>query len=1058
MSELGFKTPGMINPKGKARVYFSCHPGDFATYFERISEEILSFQDCAIWYPKDPHAKRSATYLEDLADMQLFVLPVTKALLTEDGPILKQELPFAMEHRIPILPLIQEANLEGLYTEKMGNLQFLDPFSNAEAALRYEEKLEKFLSSVLGTSHLTQQIRASFDSHAFLSYRKKDRKLARELMERIHQNDFCRDLSIWYDEYLTPGEDWSETIQTALNNSDLFVLAVTPNLICEPNYVQAHEYPMAAELNKPILPVEMASTDLAQLRQQYSGIPNSVPGQNRDELACLLRQAMDKLPRHHINNDPEHLYLIGMAYLNGIDVETDHHRAAQLIIEAAEAGVTEAAATLVSMYGKGHGVAWDTEKMLYWQQKLLQLRQRDYDAKPQLSTGLLLLEELRAMADWREQQNDPEGQLNFLHRMTQVAAPLYESTSDPNACRHLAAVYALLADQHRDADAYDQAMAYYEKSEGLILKQLQAANIRISPDPQPEDRAAIQLPDDDTPAILMILLSDFCSTLCNKADLLLRMADETEQPALQARAAVLYRRVYTYLCSDAMQYGWLGTMEQISTICGRLGDIAQREGKSSEAKHWLITAMAMDDLRYTKAKTGNDPFAAEAYGRSCLQLAMQDPNNPDLFYLHKAIELFKEMAHKAPELTMFRDYVQELEPYLEALKEREIQKYNELPAPKRTPEGYMELDTRPPKPFSGPYMHSHRARHEKHCKAIHQEIENRKNAALQRLEQKHLARLPKKEAVPAPEKAQPKAPRVTMETPANTISEAEREKQYYANKHRLEDPTTREQALGNLKQLAEQGYGPAARYLGECYQEGNFVSQDIGHAIGYYEAAAQQQDMHAIQALVYIYEKQENIKKAAAWCQFAEKQFPDEEWFVAPLQKVVTEMRNNRQERELFEQARKLFEDAAVANKAKAYQLLLECCKLYGRGVKYVEYYIGLCCELGIGTKTDPREAFLRYSDARYHGNLWAAYRLGHCKKLGIGCSQDKKAAARYYLESPASLGERGYQQLAKLNIFYYLQAKKAHEKAYLQEAPKRAEKQHWAIPYLDALEEAQDP
>ena len=34
MANMLFKTKGNANPKGKARVYFTCHPDDFNLYFE----------------------------------------------------------------------------------------------------------------------------------------------------------------------------------------------------------------------------------------------------------------------------------------------------------------------------------------------------------------------------------------------------------------------------------------------------------------------------------------------------------------------------------------------------------------------------------------------------------------------------------------------------------------------------------------------------------------------------------------------------------------------------------------------------------------------------------------------------------------------------------------------------------------------------------------------------------------------------------------------------------------------------------------------------------------
>ena len=40
-----YKTRGTSSPQGKRRVYFTCHPEDFARYFEEIGAEILGISE-----------------------------------------------------------------------------------------------------------------------------------------------------------------------------------------------------------------------------------------------------------------------------------------------------------------------------------------------------------------------------------------------------------------------------------------------------------------------------------------------------------------------------------------------------------------------------------------------------------------------------------------------------------------------------------------------------------------------------------------------------------------------------------------------------------------------------------------------------------------------------------------------------------------------------------------------------------------------------------------------------------------------------------------------------
>ena len=80
MSEMKHKTRGTSSPQGKPRVYFTCHPDDFEKYFEPVSDEILSLQNCAIYYYEPGMEVSDEEKETDLSQMQLFVIPITVKL------------------------------------------------------------------------------------------------------------------------------------------------------------------------------------------------------------------------------------------------------------------------------------------------------------------------------------------------------------------------------------------------------------------------------------------------------------------------------------------------------------------------------------------------------------------------------------------------------------------------------------------------------------------------------------------------------------------------------------------------------------------------------------------------------------------------------------------------------------------------------------------------------------------------------------------------------------------------------------------------------------------
>ncbi len=375
---LRYKTRGNSTPNRKPKVFFCCHPLDFTLFFDEICKDIFAFENCAIYYFED-----DAVSDEDrravLSEMQLFVMPITTRLLTTEN-VGMSDFAFAIENHIPVLPLMQEPDLDKLFNKRCGDLQFLDKYKIDETAISYGEKLKKYLNSVLIGDELAEQVRAAFDAYIFLSYRKKDRKYAQELMRIIHKNEFCRDIAIWYDEFLTPGENFNAAIKLALEKSNLFVLAVTPNLVNEVNYIMTTEYPAAINEKKAVLPIEMVETDKDKLSECYPQIPKCVVGRDETELSARLLKNLQAAAKEEVDCTPQHTFFIGLAYLAGIDVEIDYARAVKLIGNSAEAGLPAAVKKLADMYRNGEGVACDYDKAIAWCKKLCEIRLRDFNS------------------------------------------------------------------------------------------------------------------------------------------------------------------------------------------------------------------------------------------------------------------------------------------------------------------------------------------------------------------------------------------------------------------------------------------------------------------------------------------------------------------------------------------------------------------------------------------------------------------------------------------------------------------------------------------------------
>ncbi len=478
MAKLTHKTIANENPHGKPRVFFCCHPKDYALYFSEITAQIFATHDCAIWYDCEPHIPYAQDKLTtELAQMQLVVLPVTTRFLCEANYALDVIFPFAIENHIPILPLMQECGLETLFNEKCGDLQFLDKYARDITAIRYEDKLKKYLDAVLVDSETAAKIRAAFDAYIFLSYRKKDRAYAQELMRLIHKNELCRDIAIWYDEFLTPGENFNDSIAEALKKSAMFVLAVTPNLVNEENYILSTEYPMAKTQSKPIFPVEMVKTDKFLLSDKLPALPDCVTTADDAIFQDALHNAVRSIALHKQNTSPEHIFFIGLAYHAGIDVEVDRERAIQMITQAAEGGLLEAMHTLADFYADGNGVARDYEASIHWQTKLVDAREEVLKKTHLQMDAHALIEALLSLGGLQAKlYRFQEAQSTFTRLCAIADACLAANPESEVALRYKAHAHTQLANICRLEQNHEEAVRYMRDALAIFDSMVAANN------------------------------------------------------------------------------------------------------------------------------------------------------------------------------------------------------------------------------------------------------------------------------------------------------------------------------------------------------------------------------------------------------------------------------------------------------------------------------------------------------------------------------------------------------------------------------------------------------
>ena len=370
--KLVFKNRYNDNPKNKPRLYFYAHHEDYEKYLTEIASEILDICDCVIWYKEDPCYMLDESEVTELSQMQVFIILVSQKFLTNDTYIMGKEFLYAKEKHIPILPILAEDGLNILFQEKMGNMQYLSRINTDITAISYVKKLESYLKSVLISDELIKEIPSVFREYIFLSYRKKDREYANELMSLIHKDKDCLDIGIWYDEFLVPGEEFNNSIKDEILKCKIFTMLITPNLVNEENYVLNTELPFAKKQHKSIMPVVCHPTDKKIIINKIGKMKLFTTkgiGKNIFKRLKLKKQK---------NINVRDKYLLGLAYLTGVNVEVDYLKAIALITDCANSGYLEACEKMASLYYNGIGVKQDISLAIEWQDKYVKLIEEKY--------------------------------------------------------------------------------------------------------------------------------------------------------------------------------------------------------------------------------------------------------------------------------------------------------------------------------------------------------------------------------------------------------------------------------------------------------------------------------------------------------------------------------------------------------------------------------------------------------------------------------------------------------------------------------------------------------
>lgn len=97
----------------------------------------------------------------------------------------------------------------------------------------------------------------------FLSYRKKDRRIAAAMQQALSEKDF----DVWYDDFLIPGQAFSEEIADSIFHCDYFIALISEGY--EESYCGMIELPRAIQRNKEIIPIIIGDASIPTLLRDH---------------------------------------------------------------------------------------------------------------------------------------------------------------------------------------------------------------------------------------------------------------------------------------------------------------------------------------------------------------------------------------------------------------------------------------------------------------------------------------------------------------------------------------------------------------------------------------------------------------------------------------------------------------------------------------------------------------------------------------------------------------------------------------------------------------------
>lgn len=288
-------------------------------------------------------------------------------------------------------------------------------------------------------------------------------------MRTIHNIHSLRNVSIWYDEFISSGENWSGRIGEAIKNSDVFLLMITPSITETDNYVIREEYLAARKYNKKIVSAQKASSSLhlvdkERLQHIFPELKIYVDGDNAEE----LEKALFELGEYQ-EDSAEQEFLIGMAFFNGIEVEKDNEKAISLILGAAKKNLPDAINKLADMYWNGDGIAVNYENSILCRKQLVELYEHNLAETKSSDDVLEYINVLEKLTSCLYDLNSFRDSMKYGKKLVAFLERISTSSQTFEFYKYLGLAYDLCGKNGRRLGLFDESLKFTKKYYAFML-------------------------------------------------------------------------------------------------------------------------------------------------------------------------------------------------------------------------------------------------------------------------------------------------------------------------------------------------------------------------------------------------------------------------------------------------------------------------------------------------------------------------------------------------------------------------------------------------------------